>query len=813
MAGGFESLGLGEELIQVRISCPPSIPSLPTPMWWNEHAPTPTTYTHTFTQAVEGDLNWLLPTDVQDEAIPLILGGGDVMAAAETGSGKTAAFSLPVLQLVMETKRREAEGKDGPAGGAVAGEARDAMDWRLSGVDRDGMLGIEGADGCTAFVGAPRWVGGRATLGVSKGKAYFEATLLDQGLGRVGWATTAANYNLGTDKYGLGFGGTGMKSQGGKFDPYGESFGQGDVIGCFLDLEKGVVGFSKNGKYLGDAFVLEGDLKGQEAWFPAVVLKQARMKLNLTGPFVHVPPSEQGFQGVSQLPADNVHIPVFTKRSAGGGGGGGGGGEKSGGSSSSNNSPLALIIEPARDLAEQVYNCICDYSRHVEGVGVALVVGGVEQRETKTGIKTGCDIVVGTTGKLMDMIKRGLLNMDRVRFFILDEADRLLETGNRDDIMALYQRLPKGGVGDRRLQVCFFSATLHSPEITELAEKICDKPTWVDLKGKDSVPESVHHVVVEVDPDAPAFQALLTSSSDIPSHAQHVTTDDVHPSSSPSSSSPEEQRSQQIKHLKPLVLLKLIEAYKMDQCIIFCRTNLDCDLLESFLVGVGGGQSFRGKVEKGKENVYSCCVLAGMRSMQERRANLQAFKDGDVRFLICTDVAARGIDIQGLPYVVNLTLPDVVENYIHRVGRVGRADCVGLAISLVAKQGYAEKVWYHSCANRGKGCVNRKVKEEGGCTIWFDEADLLKQVEERLHSGEGGIPRVDPPEFALPKAIEVLLGGGKYGEASKNQMVNETVAKHVELLQPAVKELVDLEFKAQTTWLSLRQRYGGGMQG
>ncbi|GAB5031371.1 atp-dependent rna helicase ddx1 [Nannochloropsis oceanica] len=775
MAGGFESLGLGEELIQ----------------------------------AVEGDLNWLLPTDVQDEAIPLILGGGDVMAAAETGSGKTAAFSLPVLQLVMETKRREAEGKDGPAGGAVAGRAKSATDWRLSGVDRDGMLGIEGADGGIAFAGAPRWVGGRATLGVSKGKAYYEATLLDQGLGRVGWSTTAANYILGTDKYGLGFGGTGMKSQGGKFDPYGESFGQGDVIGCFLDLEKGVLGFSKNGKYLGDAFVLEGELKGQEAWFPAVALKQARMRLTLVGPFRHAPPQEEGFQGVAQLPAESVHIPVFAKRSAEVVGGSGGTGVEK--SSSGSNRPLAIIIEPARDLAEQVYNCICDYSRHVEGVGVALVVGGVEQRETKTGIKAGCDIVVGTTGKLMDLIKRGLLNVDRVRFFILDEADRLLETGNRDDIMTLYHRLPKGGVGDRRLQICFFSATLHSPEITELAEKICDRPTWVDLKGKDSVPESVHHVVVEVDPEAQAFQALLASSPDASS--VHVATDNVHSSSSSSSSSSaEDERSEQIKRLKPLVLLKLIEAYNMDQCLIFCRTNLDCDLLETFLVGVGGGQHFRGKTEKGKENVYSCCVLAGMRSMQERRANLQAFKDGDVRFLICTDVAARGIDIQGLPYVINMTLPDVVENYIHRVGRVGRADSVGLAISLVAKQGFSEKVWYHSCASRGKGCVNRKVKEEGGCTIWFDEADSLRQVEERLHCSDG-IPRMGPPEFTLPKTIEALLGGGKFGEASKNHVVNETVAKHVELLQPSVKELVDLEFKSQTLWLSLRQRYRAGVHG
>lgn len=221
MAGGFESLGLSEELIR----------------------------------AIEGDLNWLLPTvcmyvsidpihlysslflrnrtharthtqDVQDESIPLILGGGDVMAAAETGSGKTAAFSLPVLQLVMEAKRREAEGKDEPGGaGAARGAAESASDWRMSGVDRDPMLDIEG-DGVTVAVGVPRWVGGRATLGVQgQGcKAYFEAAMLDSGIGRVGWSTTAANYNLGTDKYGYGFGGTGMKSQGGKFDPYGCAF-------------------------------------------------------------------------------------------------------------------------------------------------------------------------------------------------------------------------------------------------------------------------------------------------------------------------------------------------------------------------------------------------------------------------------------------------------------------------------------------------------------------------------------------------------------------------------------------------------------
>jgi len=103
--------------------------------------------------------------------------------------------------------------------------------------------------------------------------------------------------------------------------------------------------------------------------------------------------------------------------------------------------------------------------------------------------------------------------------------------------------------------------------------------------------------------------------------------------------------------------------------------------------------------------------------MDERRRNLAAFREGHVRFLICTDVAARGIDINELPYVVNMTLPDVTENYIHRIGRVGRADKMGLAVSIVAPA--KEKVWYHTCnKRRGIGCTNTKLVSSGGCTIW-----------------------------------------------------------------------------------------------
>lgn len=129
-------------------------------------------------------------------------------------------------------------------------------------------------------------------------------------------------------------------------------------------------------------------------------------------------------------------------------------------------------------------------------------------------------------------------------------------------------------------------------------------------------------------------------------------------------------------------------------------------------------------MEKGVESEYSCAVLHGDRSPQERRSNLAAFKEGDVRLLVCTDVAARGIDVQELPFVINMTLPDRPEDYLHRIGRCGRAETMGLAVSLVGTD--KEKVWYHTCASRGRDCSNTRLVEQGGCCIWYDETAMLK---------------------------------------------------------------------------------------
>ena len=224
--------------------------------------------------------------------------------------------------------------------------------------------------------------------------------------------------------------------------------------------------------------------------------------------------------------------------------------------------------------------------------------------------------------------------------------------------------------------------------------------------------------------------------------------------------------SEAVKLLKPRVLQRIIDAFQMDQCLIFCRTNFDCDRLETFLNTLGGGQTrkkFKGKVEKGLENPYSCVVLAGARSMQERRQALAAFKEGDVRFLICTDVAARGIDIKELPFVINMCLPDLaqLEDYIHRVGRVGRADTMGLAISIVSK--VPERVWY--CTKKGyrpwlePSEKNTRLIQEGGHTKWFDEPQIVKQVERRLKQK---ILHLND-DMSLPKAIKRTKYGSTQG--------------------------------------------------
>jgi len=424
----------------------------------------------------------------------------------------------------------------------------------------------------------------------------------------------------------------------------------------------------------------------------------------------------------------------------------------------------------------------------------------VDPKPQVAALKAGVDVVTGTVARTVDHLEAGRLDLSRCRFFVLDEADRLLDTGNRDEILKVFHKMPKTGSGDSRLQVLLFSATLHSPEIRQMAEQLCQNPTLVDLKGRDSVPDTVHHVMVKVSPAAD--KSWLQQAPQVPTDGCHA----LEPPPGPDSTS-REAMSEALKRLKPRVLVRVLDAFGMEQVLVFCRTNHDCDNLERFLNGLGGGKAFRGKAESGKESPYSCVVLAGARSVEERRRALRAFKEGDVRILICTDVAARGIDIKELPYVVNMTLPDAdqIEDYVHRIGRVGRADTMGLAISLVAD--CPEKVWF--CKKKGyrpwlePNKQNTKTNGEGGHTKWYDEPKLLKLIEGRLKQP------VEPlKDLSLPDSLRDAGGGSAtvYGQQRGNTFSKEA-AQHVEALRPTVASLADLEIQAQHSFLGLKSRW------
>eukprot|EP00943_MAST-04B_sp_MAST-4B-sp1_P003932 g3932.t1 len=649
---------------------------------------------------------WFLPTPVQDEAIPLILGGGDVMAAAETGSGKTAAFALPILQVVHEALiNRRMEGNKSindcqheKSKDISLSEISSIQDIKLNVDDRDSLLAV--ADNVCQCRHEKQWSGVRANVGATGGNIYFEGICEDDGLCRVGWSTLAAKLNLGTCKFGYGFGGTGMKSNNRKFEKYGKAFSRGDVIGCFLSFDKHEISFSINGKSCGVAYTLSSKMKGP--FFPAVVLKNAQMSFNFGERRFHFPPPN-GFVGLLQN--DQNHLTVSSA---------------SGKPDTINNSrskndhldkdakngnntgPMAVVIAPTRDLAEQIhktFNICSKYFLQPKLFSALLTGGGMSVSSELQKLNNGAQILVGTPGKIVDlMVKQGKVNTSNVRFFVLDEADQLCgDKEGLEMIMKIFNKIPKKASDGSRLQVSFFSATLHGKEIQSLSSQLCFQPIWVDLKGKDSVPETVHHCAVEVHP-----YSFLSNTSKKINDVEKKFTDKVHAKDDLKGLSnihnnndsknkkrnkilSKEATSEGIKCAKYRALRHLIDTMKMDQCLIFCRTNVDCDNLEKYLIEIGGGRGgYQGKKESGKENPYSCVVVAGFRRQQERRDNLQYFKDGDVRFLICTDVAARGIDIKGLPFVINFTLPDKTENYIHRIGRVGRAGKMGkFSLSLI----------------------------------------------------------------------------------------------------------------------------------
>ena len=272
----------------------------------------------------------------------------------------------------------------------------------------------------------------------------------------------------------------------------------------------------------------------------------------------------------------------------------------------------ALILTPTRELATQVGESVEVYGKYLPFKS-AVIFGGVGINPQKAILKKGVDIITATPGRLLDLVSQDCLDLSKVEFLVLDEADRMLDMGFIHDIKKILSILPK------HRQNLLFSATF-SPEIKKLADGLLNTPVLIEVSKANSTSHKVEQTVHHVD-----------------------------------------------KERKKELLIHLLNKNSWKQVLVFTRTKHGANKLSEALI---------------KDKITSAAIH-GNKSQGARTKALDDFKAGTVRVLVATDIAARGIDIDQLPHVINFELPNVPEDYVHRIGRTGRAGNSGDAISLV----------------------------------------------------------------------------------------------------------------------------------
>ena len=272
----------------------------------------------------------------------------------------------------------------------------------------------------------------------------------------------------------------------------------------------------------------------------------------------------------------------------------------------------ALILTPTRELATQVAQSVEVYGKYLPFKS-AVIFGGVGINPQKAILKKGVDIITATPGRLLDLVSQDCLDLSKVEFLVLDEADRMLDMGFIHDIKKILSILPK------HRQNLLFSATF-SPEIKKLADGLLKTPILIEVSKANSTSHKVEQTVHHVD-----------------------------------------------KERKKELLIHLLNKNSWKQVLVFTRTKHGANKLSEALI---------------KDKITSAAIH-GNKSQGARTKALDDFKAGTVRVLVATDIAARGIDIDQLPHVINFELPNVPEDYVHRIGRTGRAGNSGDAISLV----------------------------------------------------------------------------------------------------------------------------------
>ena len=269
-----------------------------------------------------------------------------------------------------------------------------------------------------------------------------------------------------------------------------------------------------------------------------------------------------------------------------------------------------LVLTPTRELAAQINERFAAYSEHLS-IFHQVIFGGVSQKSQVKSLRRGIDILVATPGRLLDLIEQGFIDLENIEFFVLDEADRMLDMGFIRDIKKVIKLLPK------KRQNLLFSATMPS-SIADLANSFLKDAVMIDLSPEEITVERIEQSVMFVE-----------------------------------------------KQSKTNLIIDIINENQIKRGIIFTRTKHGANRLVKKLDRAG----------------IKSAAIHGNKSQGARTRTLAAFRNGDIPLLVATDIASRGIDIDGVTHIFNYDLPNEPESYVHRIGRTARAGKSGVAYS------------------------------------------------------------------------------------------------------------------------------------
>ena len=273
-----------------------------------------------------------------------------------------------------------------------------------------------------------------------------------------------------------------------------------------------------------------------------------------------------------------------------------------------------LVLTPTRELTTQVADAFSIFGKFLPTPPkVVSVIGGESIGDQLYNIQQGCDIVVATSGRLLDIFSKKQMNLSKLEFFVLDEADKMLDLGFASELDLILEELPQ------KRQNLLFSAT-YPPKMLEIASRITSDPVEVKIEDEEVSVESIDQRVIEVN---------------------------------------RENRSPLLRHL--------LNSYKWDLVLVFMANKRATDNIAA----------------KFRKHGYKAESFHGDLEQEDRSYTLREFKNRKIRILFATDLATRGLDIDNISCVINFDLPRSPTEYIHRIGRTGRAGKEGIAISFI----------------------------------------------------------------------------------------------------------------------------------